>query len=180
MIYARIVGQFRESSSGRVHSPKGANFDSRFVSRAGAKNAKEKAFYGFSAPSFEEGSSATEFRSLRVLRVLRVRNAFAPFGECTPREGTREGRIRSLGQRSQRGRSTRNFARRRVFWGMHFSREAAKNADNLPDTTAWNLTREHGLGIRCQGMRNTCEMRVIRAPHREAGEHFPTLIPVPL
>jgi hypothetical protein len=175
MIYARIVGQFRESSSGRVHSPKGANFDSRFVSREGAKNAKERACDGFFVPSLEEVSSATEFRSLRVLRVLRVRNAFAPFGECTPREG----RIRSLGQRSQRGRSTRNFARRRVFWGMHFSREAAKNADNLPDTTAWNLTREHGLGIRCQGMRNTCEMRVIWAPHREAGEHFPTMIPVP-
>ena len=163
-----------------MHPQLGADFDSRFVSREGAKNAKERACDGFFVPLLEEVSSATEFRSLRVLRVLRVRNAFAPFGECTPREGTREGRIRSLGQRSQRGRSTRNFARRRVFWGMHFSREAAKNADNLPDTTAWNLTREHGLGIRCQGMRNTCEMRVIRAPHREAGEHFPTLIPVPL
>jgi hypothetical protein len=56
-----------------VHSPKGANFDSRFVSREGAKNAKarrtrrreeregaknakEKACDGFSTPSLEEGS----------------------------------------------------------------------------------------------------------------------------
>jgi hypothetical protein len=37
-----------------VHSPKGANFDSRFVSREGAKNAKEKACDGFSVPSLEE------------------------------------------------------------------------------------------------------------------------------
>jgi hypothetical protein len=63
-----------------VHSPKGANFDSRFVSREGAKNAKEKACDGFSVSSLEKVSSATEFRPLRVLRV---RNIFAPFGECT-------------------------------------------------------------------------------------------------
>ena len=73
-----------------VHSPKGANFDSRFVSREGAKNAKERACDGFFVPSLEEVSSATEFRSLRVLRVLRVRNAFAPFGECTLVFGGRE------------------------------------------------------------------------------------------
>jgi hypothetical protein len=69
-----------------VHSPKGANFDSRFVSREGAKNAKEKACDGFSVHSLEKVSSATEFRPLcvlRVLRVLRVRDIFAPFGECT-------------------------------------------------------------------------------------------------
>jgi hypothetical protein len=66
-----------------VHSPKGANFDSRFVSREGAKNAKEKACDGFSVPSLEKVSSATEFRPLCVLRVLRVRNAFAPHGGCT-------------------------------------------------------------------------------------------------
>ena len=68
-----------------VHSPKGANFDSRFVSREGAKNAKERACDGFFVPSLEEISSATEFRSLRFLRVLRVRNAFAKRGECTRR-----------------------------------------------------------------------------------------------
>jgi hypothetical protein len=50
-----------------AHPLLGANFDSRFVSREAAKNAKEKAFYGFSVPSFEEDSSATEFRPLRVL-----------------------------------------------------------------------------------------------------------------
>ncbi len=62
----------------RGHPPKGANFDSRFVSREGAKNAKERACDGFFVPSLEEVSSATEFRSLRVLRV---RNAFAVWGE---------------------------------------------------------------------------------------------------
>jgi hypothetical protein len=39
-------------------------------SREAAKNAKEKAFFGFYAPSLEEDSSATEFRSLRVLRAF--------------------------------------------------------------------------------------------------------------
>ena len=82
-----------------VHSPKGANFDSRFVSREGAKNAKERACDGFFVPSLEEVSSATEFRSLRVLRVLRVRNAFAPFGECTQAVGC----IRNLGRISTEG-----------------------------------------------------------------------------
>jgi hypothetical protein len=64
----------------------GANFDSRFFSRQAAKNAKEKALYGFSAPSFEEVFSVMEFRPFRVfciLRVLRVRNAFTPNGGCT-------------------------------------------------------------------------------------------------
>jgi hypothetical protein len=59
----------------RVHPPKGANFDSRFVSREGAKNVKEKACDGFSVPSLEKVSSATEFRPLCV------RDIFAPFGE---------------------------------------------------------------------------------------------------
>jgi hypothetical protein len=45
----------------------GANFGSRFFSRQAAKNAKEKALYGFSAPSFEEFFSAMEFRLLSVL-----------------------------------------------------------------------------------------------------------------
>jgi hypothetical protein len=45
----------------------GVHFDSRFVSREGAKNAKEKACDGFSVPSLEKVSSATEFRPLRVL-----------------------------------------------------------------------------------------------------------------
>ena len=74
-----------------VHPQFGANFDSRFVSREGAKNAKERACDGFFVPSLEEVSLATEFRSLRVLRV---RNAFAPFGECTRCEGC----IRSSGR----------------------------------------------------------------------------------
>ena len=52
-------------------------------SREGAKNAKEKACDGFSVPSLEKFSSATEFRHLCVLRVLRVRDIFASFGECT-------------------------------------------------------------------------------------------------
>jgi hypothetical protein len=51
-----------------VHSPKGANFDSRFVSREAAKNAKEKAAYCLSAHSLEQDFLATEFRPLRVLR----------------------------------------------------------------------------------------------------------------
>jgi hypothetical protein len=46
----------------------GADFDGRFVSRKAAKNAKEKACGGSSAPSLEDVSSATEFRLLRVLR----------------------------------------------------------------------------------------------------------------
>jgi len=37
-----------------------------------AKNAKEKVCDGFSVPSLEKFSSATEFRPLCVLRVLRV------------------------------------------------------------------------------------------------------------
>jgi hypothetical protein len=57
-----------DGRTSRVHSPKGANFDSRFVSREGAKNAKENASYGFSAPSLEEFFSAMEFRLLCVLR----------------------------------------------------------------------------------------------------------------
>jgi hypothetical protein len=48
--------------SSQVHPQLGANFDSRFVSREGAKNAKEKACDGFSVPSLEKVSSATEFR----------------------------------------------------------------------------------------------------------------------
>jgi hypothetical protein len=51
-----------------VHPQFRANFDSRFSSREAAKNAKENAFYDFSAPSPEEDSSAMEFRPLRVLR----------------------------------------------------------------------------------------------------------------
>jgi hypothetical protein len=51
-----------------VHPQLGANFDSRFVSRKGAKNAKEKAFDDFSVPSLEEDFSATEFGPLCVLR----------------------------------------------------------------------------------------------------------------
>jgi hypothetical protein len=51
-----------------VHSPKGANFDSRFVSREGAKNAKERACDGFFVPSLEEDSSTMEFSLLCVLR----------------------------------------------------------------------------------------------------------------
>jgi hypothetical protein len=51
-----------------VHPQLGANFDSRFVSREGAKNAKEKACDGFSVPSLEEDFSAMEFRLLCVLR----------------------------------------------------------------------------------------------------------------
>jgi hypothetical protein len=54
-----------------VYPQFGANFDSRFFSREAAKNAKEKVLYGFSVHSLEEDSSATEFRPLRVLRVLR-------------------------------------------------------------------------------------------------------------
>jgi hypothetical protein len=49
-----------------MHSPKGANFDSRFSLRKAATNAKEKACDGFFVPSLEEVSSATEFRPLRV------------------------------------------------------------------------------------------------------------------
>jgi hypothetical protein len=63
--YPQIGGEFRQQI-----------FLTR--SREAAKNAKEKAFHDFSAPSLEENSSATKFRLLRVLRVLRVRNAFAP------------------------------------------------------------------------------------------------------
>ena len=55
----------------------GQIFDRRFFSREAAK---EKDFYGFSALLFQEISSAMEFR---LLRVLRVRNAFAPHGGCT-------------------------------------------------------------------------------------------------
>jgi hypothetical protein len=62
-----------------VHSQFEVNFDSRFSSREAAKNAKnakEKACDGFSVPSPDEVSLVTEFRPLRVLRVLRVKNAF--------------------------------------------------------------------------------------------------------
>jgi hypothetical protein len=59
-----------------MHSQFEANFDSRFSSREAAKNAKEKACDGFSVPSPEEFSLVTEFRPLRILRILRVRNAF--------------------------------------------------------------------------------------------------------
>ena len=76
-----------KGSGGRGASAKRANFDSRFVSREGAKNAKEKACDGFSVPSREKFSSATEFRPLCVLCVLCVRNIFAPFGECTRGQG---------------------------------------------------------------------------------------------
>jgi len=55
-------------SGGRVYSQFGANFNSRFSSREAAKNAKENGFYGFSAPSLKENSSAMELRPLCVLR----------------------------------------------------------------------------------------------------------------
>jgi hypothetical protein len=42
-------------------------FRPKIFSREAAKNAKEKAFYGFTALLLEEDSSATEFRPLRVL-----------------------------------------------------------------------------------------------------------------
>jgi hypothetical protein len=51
--------------------------DAVFFSREAAKNAKEMALYGYSAPSLEEVFSATEFKSLRVLCVLCVLCGFA-------------------------------------------------------------------------------------------------------
>jgi hypothetical protein len=59
--------QEREECIGRAHPQFRANFNSRFSSREAAKNAKEKAICGFSAPAFEEVSSAMEFRHLRIL-----------------------------------------------------------------------------------------------------------------
>jgi hypothetical protein len=92
-----------------VYPPFGANFDSRFVSREGAKNAKEKGCDGFSVPSLEKVSSATEFRLLCVLRVLRVRNIFAPFGEYTHAECAESaGERRGFPQR-RRVAETRNI-----------------------------------------------------------------------
>jgi hypothetical protein len=80
-----IIHALSKRHRGAGHPRVGANFDSRFVSREGAKNAKEKVCDGFSVPSLEKFSSATEFRPRCVLRVLRVRDIFAPFGECTHR-----------------------------------------------------------------------------------------------
>ena len=73
----------------RVHSPKGANCDSRFSSREAAKNAKERAFYGESAPYWRKflrrlNSDIFAFFAFFAASRLCVRNAIRPNGGCTP------------------------------------------------------------------------------------------------
>jgi hypothetical protein len=91
-----------------VHPASGADLDSRFVSREAAKNAKEKAVYGFFAPSPKENSSATLFRPLQILCGV-AREIHSP---QTPDIPVRRGD-------SQLGTD---------FDGRFSSREAAKNA----------------------------------------------------